>query len=173
MRSVGRPNAGRSVCTGSDRCSGIQCCSTAITNRCACRSCNLILVVGLGVSFDVSASNVSICILITVEGMAVVAFYLSASGTRIVINSKVTAVSFSFQCFRFLRVSSVVMGCKIAVRFVTYGTICFRRTCCRSSGVCIEVVLLCTACRVTLMPVTCFVLFPSRSVPVVICYSTV
>ena len=40
-------------------------------------------------------------------------------------------------------------------------------------SMCIEVALFGTACCVALMPVTCFVLFPSRSVPVVICYSTV
>ena len=171
--SVSGPNAGRRMCTGSDRCSGIQCCSTAITNRCACRSSNLILVVRLGVSFDVSAANVSICILIAVEGMAVVVLYFTASGAGIVVNSKVTAVAFGLQCFRFLCLSSVVMGCEITVRFATYGAFCLCSTGSRSIGVCCEGVLLGTTCRVTLVPVTGCVLFPRRSVPVVICNGTI
>ena len=65
------------------------------------------------------------------------------------------------------------MGCEITVRFATYGAICLCRTGSRSTGVCCEVFLLGTACRVTLVPVTCCVLFPRRSVPVVICTGTV
>ena len=147
--------------------------ATTETLRIAGITVSLCLVICLSLIYESSSANVRAGNFITVEGMAVVVLYFTASGAGIEVNSKVTAVAFGLQCFRFLCLSSVVMGCKIAVRFVTYGTICFRRTCCRSSGVCIEGVLLGTTCRVTLMPVTGLILFPSRSVPVVICYSTV
>ena len=171
--SVGRPNAGRSMSTCGNGLTTSDDLTAAKALGIAGVTVGLRLVVFFGLVDKSSAANVSAGNLIAVEGMAVVVFYFTASGAGIVVNSKVTAVAFGLQCFRFLCLSSVVMGCKITVRFATYGAICLCSTGSRSTGVFCEGVLFGTACCVTLMPVTGCILFPRRSVPVVICNSTV
>ena len=75
------------------------------------------------------------CILVALEGVRIVMFHISADSAGIVVHRFVTAVSGSFQRFRFLRLSSIAVSSIIVVRLMTHRTNGFSRTGCRSSGV--------------------------------------
>ena len=75
------------------------------------------------------------CILVALEGVRIVMFHISADRAGIVVHRFVTAVSGSFQCFRFLRLSSIAVSSIIVVRLMTHRTNGFSRTGCCSSGV--------------------------------------
>ena len=75
------------------------------------------------------------CILVALKGVRIVMFHISADRAGIVVHRFVTAVSGSFQCFRFLRLSSIAVSSIIAVRLMTHRTNGFSRTGCCSSGV--------------------------------------
>lgn len=135
MRSVGRPNIGRSMSTCGNGLTVTDDLVTAKALGVAGVTVGLCLVVCFGLVDKSSAANVSAGNLIAVEGMAVVVFYITASGAGIEVNSNVTAVAGSLQCFCLLRLSSIAVRSKIAVRLTTHGTNSLCSTGCCSSGV--------------------------------------
>ena len=135
MRSVGRPNIGRSMSTCGNGLTVTDDLVTAKALGIAGVTVGLRLVVFFGLVDKSSAANVSAGNLIAVEGMAVVVFYCTASRAGIVVYSNVTAVALGFQRFRFLISRSIAVSSKIAVRITAHGTNSLCSTGCCSSGV--------------------------------------
>ncbi|CDC77343.1 unknown [Candidatus Colimorpha enterica] len=140
ISSVIVPGRRRGVSAGRNRCTG---CNDFITAEALCVAgiaVNLILVVGFAGVNGRCTAYMDACILVAQESVRIVMFHISAVRAGIVVHRFVTAVSGSFQCFHFLRFSSIAVSSITAVRLMTHRTNGFSRTGCCSSGV---------ACKVT------------------------
>lgn len=116
ISSVTVPSRRRGVCAGRNRCTGCNDFSTAETLCVTGIAVNLILVVGFTCIYDRCTTHMGVCILVAQESVRIVVFHISAVSAGIVVHRFVTAVSGSFQRFRFLHFSSIAVVCKVEKR---------------------------------------------------------